>query len=424
MLLVSAKLSLNLSEPLVSLNVENTPLKTTQIRCPSYLEDYLDAWRALADGTPMQSPEWSLAWWRFYAEPDDELCVLLFHEPGGLLVGLSPLYIQVAEKRRTVCLLGSGDASTNHTTWLAAAGWEHRVSNAVAQFLLVMKPDWHCVRFDSVDADDVAIDATVTYLAEKGCLVRRRPLHNCWRIALPATWDDYLKMLSRTLRQRCLRFQRQLFETGRVKVHRVTGEEDFSTGFKILLQLHSARWGEPSTPLGCFSDQRFREFHETVAQELLKQNQLLLVWLEYDGRPISAEYQFIDQKGVYSYLAGMDPSVTEFPPGNLSIMVSIQMAIEHGCESFDLSRGDQPYKGNWRATPTASYEIHIWPDQISGRLEHAIWGMRNLAESGRKLGIKWIKARVPPRFIDAWRRTHSAMTGKRRGPRKVGSPND
>jgi CelD/BcsL family acetyltransferase involved in cellulose biosynthesis len=402
---------------------DTTPLQTTQICCLTDLEGYLDAWRTLADGAPMRSPEWFIVWWRFYAEPDDELCVLLFHEPAGSLVGLAPLYIETKGKKRIVRLLGSGDASTNHTTWLDKAGWENRVSNAVAQFLLGFKPIMHCVQFDSVDADNEAINTTVTYLVENGWLLRRAPLHNCWRIALPSTWENYLKMLSRTHRQRCLKLQRQLLESGRVKVCRVTSEADFARGFEILLQLHAARWGEPAKPLGCFSDQRFRKFHETVALELLKRNQLLLIWLEYDGRPIAVEYQFIDEKTVYSYQAGMDPSVTEFPPGKLSILASIRLAIAEGREFFDLSRGDQAYKGNWRATPTACYDIRIWPDNISGRLEHAMWGMRNLAESEKMRVVKWVKARVSPGFIEVWRRMHSSITGKRRGPRKVGSSN-
>jgi CelD/BcsL family acetyltransferase involved in cellulose biosynthesis len=360
-------------EPIVSLKVDNTPLQLTRVRNVSDLDEYRGAWRALADDTPMRSPEWLLVWWKFYAEPDDELCVLLFHEPGGLLVGLSPLYIQIAGKRRTVCLLGSGEASTNHTTWLATAGWENRVSHAVAKFILDLKPSWNCVRFDSVDADDTAINASVTYLAEKGCLVHRKPLHNCWKIALPSTWEEYLMMLSRIRRKRCRSQHQRFFESGLVRVHRVTGTADFHRGFEVLLQLHAARWGEPAKPLGCFSNKRFREFHETVALELLKRNQLMLFWLEYDGRPIAVEYQFFDKKTVYSYQAGMDPSVTEFPPGNLSIMASIQFAIMNGCGSFDLSRGDQPYKAHWRATPTACHDVRIWPSGIVGRLGHAVW---------------------------------------------------
>jgi CelD/BcsL family acetyltransferase involved in cellulose biosynthesis len=228
-------------------------------------------------------------------------------------------------------------------------------------------------------------------------------------------------MLSRTHRQRCLKWQRQLLESGRVKVHRVTIEADFSRGFEVLLQLHAARWGEAAHPFGCFSDQRFREFHETVALELLKRNQLLLAWLEYDGKPIAAEYQFIDRKTVYSYQAGMEPAVTEFPPGNLSIMVSIQYAIAQGCKTFDFSRGDQPYKANWRASPAACHDIRIWHDNISGRLETAMFGFRNLVEHKRMMAVKWVKARVSPRSIDVWRRMIFTISGERRGPRKVGS---
>jgi len=407
-------------EPLVSLKVDNTPLQTTRVHKVSDLDAYRGAWRALALDAPMRSPEWLLVWWQHYAAPDDELCVLLFHERGGSLVGLAPLYIETLGNQRNVRLLGSGDASTNHTTWLAAAEWENRVSTAVAQFLLGLFPSCHCVQFDSVDADDMAINATVTYMAEKGCLVRRRPLHNCWEIALPSTWEEYLMMLSRTQRKRCRSLHQRFFESGRVRVHKVTSSADFQRGFEILLELHSARWGEPTKPLGCFSDPRFREFHETAALELLKRNQLLLIWLEYDGRPIAVEYQFIDKKTVYSYQAGMDPSVIECPAGNLSIMASIQAAIAHGCESYDFSRGDQPYKAHWRATPTACHDVRIWPDHLSGRLEHAMWGMSNLAESWKKLAVKWIKGKVPPRFIDVWQQIHYTMTGKRRGPRKVG----
>jgi CelD/BcsL family acetyltransferase involved in cellulose biosynthesis len=368
----------------------------------------------------MRSPEWLLSWWQHYAGREDELCVLLFFEQGGALVGLAPLYIGISGNKRTVRLLGSGDASTNHTTWLSAAGVEKRVSHAVAQFLLELDPGWRCVHLDSVDADDGAINATIAYLEGKGCLVRRTPRHNCWRIALPPTWDEYLMMLSRTHRNRCRKLQHQLLKSGRVTVHRVTGDEDFSRGFEILLHLHAARWGEKANPLGCFSDPKLCAFHEKAARELLSQKELLLAWLEYDGKPIAVEYQFIGKKTVYSYQAGMDPTVTEFPPGNLSILISIQYAIAKGCETFDFSRGDQQYKTNWRATPTACHDIRIWPGHISGRLEHALWGMRDLIESRRMRAVKWVKARVPRQFIDVWRRMLSAMTGKRRGPRKVG----
>ena len=400
--------------------MDTTPLQTTVVSKLADLEAHRDAWRALAQGAPMRSPEWLLVWWQHYAAPDDELCVLLFREREGALAGLAPLYIETVGTRRTLRLLGSGEASTNHSSWLAAAGRENQVSLAVARCLLDLSARWHCLQFDAVDADDAAINATVKLMAQEGCLVHRKPLQNCWRIALPSNWEEYLAMLSKVQRKRCRRLKHLFFESGRVRVHRVTSPAELPRGFDILLQLHGARWGEAGRPLGCFSDQRFREFHQEVALELLQQNQLLLIWLEYDGKPVAVEYQFMDQKTVYSYQAGMDPSVSEFPPGNLSILVSILFAIARGCDHFDLSRGDQPYKANWRATPTATNLVCIWPDRLAGRMEHALFGLRGQAESVKKRAVKWLKARLNQRSIHLWRRLLQAVTGRRRGPRRAG----
>ncbi len=391
----------SLSEGLV-IRVKVDSIRITRIRRASDLDVHLDAWRDLAAGVPMRSPEWFLAWWQHYATTSDELCILLFHEPRGLLVGLAPLYLHSAGKRTTVRLLGSGVASTNHTTWLAAPGWETPVSDGVARFLLDSTPGWNEVHLEWVDVGDPTINATVTCLQENGCLLRKTPRrHSCWEIALPATWDEYLKMLSKSHRKQCRKLQDAFFESGRVRVHHAESETDFRKGFEILLQLHAARWGKPSKPLGFFSDSTFRAFHESVARELLDRKQLLLMWLEFNGKPVTVEYQFIGRKTVYSYLAGMDSSVSAFAPGNLSIMASIQYAIEQGCESFDLSRGDQPYKANWRATPTACHDIRIWQNHFFGRLAHGLWGVRNLGVHARKLAGRWIKSRVPPRVIDS-----------------------
>ena len=420
---MDADQSHDLSEGLVK-RVNIGPLKITRIRRAGDLDVYRDAWRDLASGAPMRSPEWFLLWWQYYATSGDELCVLLFHEPGGLLVGLAPLYIHTSGKRATVRLLGSGDASTNHTTWLAAAGWEALVSRGVAQFLIDFKAGWDRLELEFVDADDQAVNASVTHFAEHGFLVRKIPRHSCWKIPLPTTWDEYLKMLSKTHRKRCRKLHREFLESGRVQVHRVESEADFSRGFEILLQLHAARWGEPAKPFGCFSDHRFRAFHEAVARELLSRKQLLLVWLEFNGNPVAVEYQFIDRKTVYSYQAGMDPSVTEFSPGQLSIMVSIQSAIVQHCEYFDLSRGNQQYKVNWRATPEACHDIRIWSAQLSGRIEHAVWGVRNLAECGRMLVVKGVKAVVPRNLLETRLRVLHFLGGKRRLPRQADRPGD
>jgi CelD/BcsL family acetyltransferase involved in cellulose biosynthesis len=357
--------------------VKTSHLQTTRVSTSSDLTPYLDAWRELAHGAPMQSPEWMLTWWDIYAAPDDELAVLLFHNPGEGLVGLAPLYREGAAGRATFRLLGSGDACTNHTTWLCGKGWERRVGIEVGRFLLDCRSDWKRLLLESVDADASGVHATVDFLAENGCLRHHRHVYHCWRISLPDSWDDYLRMLSRSLRKRCRKLQREFFDSGIIKIRQVETETDLPKGFATLLKLHAARWGTAEKPFGVFDDEKFRAFHEKVSRKLLALNQLRLAWLERDGEPIAVEYQFVDSSAVYAYQAGIELSENEeFSPGKLTMMAAIQFALARGCAYFDLLRGDEPYKASWRAVPLDCYDIRVWQGRGMGPVEWAYWNAR------------------------------------------------
>ncbi|MBJ6727314.1 GNAT family N-acetyltransferase [Geomesophilobacter sediminis] len=391
----------------------------TRVGNRSELDRQGNAWRALAAGNPMLSPEWLLSWWDGYATSDDELWVLLVHDPHGALVGLAPLYRHVAGGRATLALLGSGDAATAHSTWLAPPGRERLVGAAVAQALSEWASFWDAIELDWIDSDDGAVHATLEALSQRDLLVHRAPYHHsCWQIALPSTWEGFLAMISRSHRKRCRKWERLYLDSGRVRLRQVDDAAGLEEGFEVLFRLHGARWGDRRHPLGCFSDERFRNFHRTVAGKLLERGQLFLFWLELDGAPIAVEYQFVDRGTLYSYLAGMDPEVTEFPPGNLSIMVAIRHAIAHGLTSFDLSRGNQPYKANWRATPVPCEEVRIWPNRFTARIEAARWQSRKGVERTRLQAVHWIKSHLSDDFVDRWRQATYLLTGNRFGPRK------
>jgi CelD/BcsL family acetyltransferase involved in cellulose biosynthesis len=373
--------------------VKPAKLQTTRIDSPTSLFPYLDPWRKLAGGAPMRSPEWLLSWWEDYATPDDELYILLIHEPKGSLVGLAPLYLQGVGSSKTFRLLGSGDACTTHTTWLSAAGWETRVGKEVARFLLECETNWKRLVFESVDVDATAVHSTVNCLAENGCLRHSRRINNCWRIHLPDTWEDYLQSLSRSLRKRCRKLQRQFFDSGKIRVRQVESEADLRKGFDVLLKLHAARWGNNKKPLGVFEDQRFRNFHKKVSRKFLARDKLRLAWLECHGDPIAVEYQFVGPKAVYAYQAGIDLEMNEYAPGKLTMMAAIQYSIEQGFKYLDLLRGDEPYKSHWRAVPKSCHDLRVWKKQPVGLVEWTMW-------SGYTWMVRRLTPVIPPRLIN------------------------
>jgi CelD/BcsL family acetyltransferase involved in cellulose biosynthesis len=382
----------------VALKVQIKSLQTTPIDSVSELSPFLHAWRELARGAPMQSPEWLLTWWEVFSKPEDELCLLLFHGARGELVGLAPLYLQGKGGHATFRILGVADNCTHHMTWLCVPGMEVLIGTEVARFLYNCRTNWKRLFFESVDANATAIHATVHRLAEKGLLYHQRQINSCWAIVLPSTWDEYLQTLSRSLRKRCRKLQRQFLDSGIIKVRQAGTGSELKEGFEILLKLHSARWGKTAGAQGVFADDKFRSFHEQVSKEFLARKQLRLAWLECEGNPIAIEYQFFDARAVYAYQAGIDlPLDNEYSPGKLTMMVAIQFAIARGCICFDLLCGDEPYKANWRAVPVQCHELRVWPRRGMGYVEWVNW-------KGYSMVVHWLKPVIPQVLV------HRALT--------------
>lgn len=353
--------------------MQTESLRTTTLHSVAEATPYLDAWRRLSSRAPMRSPEWLLSWWQHYATPDDYLHVILVLDCAKNLVGLAPLYQHSTGLKRSLQILGARNNCSHHNNWLSLAGYENHVGEAIGHYLLQHRQDWNRLLLEAADADATAVRTTLNHLDRHGCLVHQRPINSGWKINLPDSWDDYLQRLSRSLRKRCRKLQRQFFDSGTIRICQVDCEEHLEQGFQILLKLHATRWGDHSAPLGVFSDNRFRAFHEKMAQSLLSSGQLRLAWLECNNRPIAVEYQFFDDRTVYAYQAGLDLSAHECSPGKLSMMAAIRFAIERGCSSFDLLGGDEPYKLHWRAVPTPRHDLRAWQRGLTGYTEWTLW---------------------------------------------------
>ena len=108
---------------------------------------------------------------------------------------------------------------------------------------------------------------------------------------------------ARNLRRDIRRFERNLFDTGRVVLHRVRRVEELPEAMEILVDLHQRR-RKALGEAGCFASARFLAFYRDVVPDLLRRGQLHLYWLELDGRPVAAEYQLAGNGILYKYQAG------------------------------------------------------------------------------------------------------------------------
>ena len=110
-----------------------------------------------------------------------------------------------------------------------------------------------------------------------------------------------------------------------------------------------------------------------MLQAFLARGQLILFWIELDGKPFVAEYLMAAGDTVYHYQRRLDVSRLDDSPGRLGSIVSLRLAIDGGYRAFDLLRGAESYKAHFRARPQACLEIRAVPALVSARVRHGIW---------------------------------------------------
>lgn len=357
-------------------------------------------WDALGRGTPFRSWAWLSGWWSSY-RPRGRLWTPVVTNEQGELIGVAPWYMIESKIRgRIVRPLGDGEVCSDYLSILARDEDRDQVASELAAFL-ADKPDsssreirWDAIELPAVDGEDPVVWRLAEQLGERvGILTRRRAAHNCWRVDLPRSWDEYVGRHSKSHRKQLRRLERRVLKADRAVLSRVRSPAELDTAWGVLVDLHQRRrrsLGEA----GCFASERFTRFHRRVAELFLARDMLRLYWLELDGRPIAVEYQLAGStnhgdENIYAYQSGVAPDRLDEEPGRLIMIATIQHAIAEGRQAVDFLRGDEPYKAHWRATPRPAYDVRIVSGHATARvrdgIRHAFGEARSWIKSSREL---------------------------------------
>lgn len=286
-----------------------------------------DAWTELAAAdpraTPFQSPEWVHLWHARLA-PRARLRLSLVYE-GDDLVGLLPM----AEQRGLWTV--RRPAGVGPSDYLAPLLRPEGAEETAAAFAdhLTDAPDADLVDLHQIPARHplaVALGGSPTIQAV------------CLRIALPPTYDAFVKGLGKSLRYDV----RRLGKLGEEFVF-----EDVATPDEFLT-LHAERWRKRGLP-GAFVG-RLPAFHREWCALAHGQGWLRMSVLRRDGVPIGALYAMTYGRRTFFYQSGFAPAEGGISPGTLLVARTIRSAIEDGSDVFDLMRGDEPYKRRWKPT--------------------------------------------------------------------------
>jgi hypothetical protein len=183
-------------------------------------------------------------------------------------------------------------------------------------------------------------------LESAGFGVRTSVTAECPYIALPKTWDEYLRALSsdqrRFVKQSLASFDAWAGRESELQEARTLA--DLDRGSSVLQALHGERWTAAGRT-GAFRSARFRDFHDEVMRALLDRGALELRWLSVRGEPVAALYNFTWNDKVYFYQSGRALDVPDgVRPGIVIHLRAIRSAIESGRREYDFLGGASQYK--------------------------------------------------------------------------------
>jgi CelD/BcsL family acetyltransferase involved in cellulose biosynthesis len=326
------------------------------------------SWRGLlaraSYASPVRTPLWALSWWRVFGGVGGRRMRIVTVHDGDVLVGLVPLLSRVAMHRGAVPVrriepIGTGEDEadeicSDYVGVIAARGRERDVAEAVAHAIASgALGGWDELVMPALPADDAMVEALRVALAAQGILAATEAFGACPYVALPSSWDAYLKALAAEDRYLVTRSLRELEKWAgpggfALRVARTPGE--LAEGRRVLHSLHGERWASRGRA-GVFVSPRFTRFHDLVMPKLLARDparadgELELTWLTVHGRPVAAAYNIVFDGRVQFYQSGRALDVPKkVRPGIALHALAIRASIEAGRREYDFLNGDAQYK--------------------------------------------------------------------------------
>ncbi len=381
-------------------------LRLEVIRDQRALTPSLSFWRAQAP-TPLQSPEWMLAWWDAFAGPNTQLNIVVVSTEAGGIVGLAPFYLRDDwTDGRSLRFLGSGRACGDFQTLLTAAGFEAQVGAAVGQWLIDSQAqlNWGLIELEGLTQSDPAVAAFVETLKRGRCLQHTTELESTWRLDLSQGWQGFLDGLSKTQRRQTRNWVNRFDKSETWSVRFVYEVDALPAALERCIELHQKRWTSVGEP-GCFADARFTQFIERACQQLGNDRRVSIAFFEDDGQPIACQLYLNDSAGNrFMYQSGRDPDRDADGVGRIFNALAVRQACQEGVGFIDFLRGDEIYKGRLGAEPTPCLRVRLVAPALLPRVRHGLRTLgRNVKQHVNTLRASW--SRTPaadslPRVIE------------------------
>ena len=274
------------------------------------------------------------------------LAVARAHDPHAsltLAMGDAPTGIIAASRAADGTIrFGGGDLTDEHDV-LAPEGSERRVAEGFARWLAA---NARRVELEFVPEDVPTLDIVAATLRAAGFAVERARQVAAPRLPLPADFEAYVQGLGKKERHELRRKMRRLEGAGAARFRFATDAERPAVLDRFFALHRLSRGGKAD-----FMSDANERFFRDVADALAPLGRLRLGVVSLDGTDVAVLFAFAYAGTLALYNAAYDPGLASLSIGIASHAWAIRAAIaEGGFHTYDLLRGDEPYKYDLGAT--------------------------------------------------------------------------
>jgi CelD/BcsL family acetyltransferase involved in cellulose biosynthesis len=134
---------------------------------------------------------------------------------------------------------------------------------------------------------------------------------------------DTESAVSGDLRRRLRRKERRLSERGQVEHLTLRPEDDVGRWIDEFLEIEASGWkGQRGSALA--SSESGRGYFTEIATSAFRRGRLLMLGLDFDGRPIARRCAFVAGEGSFAFKTAYDEKFADFSPGAMLEMDSIR----------------------------------------------------------------------------------------------------
>lgn len=367
-------------------------LDTYVIQTEREFDDIAGAWNQLLNKSSariFQTYEWQRLWWDYFSN-EDKLNIITFYH-GDQLVGVAPFVL-----RETPLLFGyvhrklqimasyippgglagaySHYGPSDYLDLIMDPAYAEDVAGAFVYYLGENRACFDEIVMNELSDDSMAMQYVFPKLKESDLPMQREQREKCPRIDLPDTMDDYLYMVSRSIRYKLRKARRAVTQKNLYDICDIRNESEFESTFDSLVKLHQDRWNKQGYP-GAFADNRVEGFLRSVSKAFYKQGWLKLKSAkDKQGNYLAVDLAYVFKKQVYNYQRAFDVTsdLARHRPGFSLGYYLIESAINEGSKVFDMLRGDERYKlrlstsvvQNWKVTINNIIDRDSWKQRL------------------------------------------------------------